>query len=889
MKRGTRITLLTLAVLLAVGIASGGGLNAVLSRIASRRVNKVLSSLPDCEASCGKIQVGAFTGTVQIEDVRFVYHSDTVQGKKVPGSEIYIDRVKVGRVFLFKLLDKEALIHSVSIIRPRVELWMDEDQPALSFPHFEIDSAVLKMMHPLKRAELMNLHLEDASFALHSTRTPLDVKVNECSLSMHDLTYDSSFHFCDTLYKFSAASTALCLPDGLTRINAKDINLEALGTLSIGAAHYTNRTAKRREANAPGADIRIARMEVGPLSHSLLLDKQAVIEAVKIYNPRVELWMDEAQPALCFQPKPVNRTKKSMHRKQQIIEHLKAKELTNPFTRAELKKLVVKNASFALHSTATPLDVSAESCSFLFNHLAYASGFTCDSLFQFSLAKVAAVLQDGRTRIETQDIVHQDNQGLSIGATRFSYPPADGSIGKAPGTDIQVEQIHIGPLSYAMLLEKQALMGTVRVVNPRVELWMDESRPELSFPKFEKKNKRKNKKIEVASLLELAELECLQVENASLALHSVKTKLDVAVDSCSLELHQIIYDHSFCLSDSLYRFALGHADILLPDGSMRIETNAIRTENGGPLTVGSTRIAHTMGRMELGNIVQEPTTWIDMSMQRLVTSPLNPIRKIMAKDYTLDHAEAVFTEMDILRDLRYQPKHPFIMVQEAFRDIKTPFLVRRVDADLKHINIDLTSTDINCGNVQFSNVSATAENITNYRNEAVRINGLCPVGKGSVQIGINFLANSLCEFETRMHAESVDASFLNSLIRPLVGMTCALSIDTLDTRYRGNIYKASGTFRMLYHGLKAKVHKEDDIPYKIVTRHAGIITAASNTLIPKSNPLTPHGKPKAYTIEWKRNEWKPTELYIFGPCIDGIKKTLLPGLFIKDRTKIMEW
>lgn len=707
MKRGTRITLLTLAVLLAVGIASGGGLNAVLSRIASRRVNKVLSSLPDCEASCGKIQVGAFTGTVQIEDVRFVYHSDTVQGKKVPGSEIYIDRVKVGRVFLFKLLDKEALIHSVSIIRPRVELWMDEDQPALSFPHFEIDSAVLKMMHPLKRAELMNLHLEDASFALHSTRTPLDV--------------------------------------------------------------------------------------------------------------------------------------------------------------------------------------SAESCSFLFNHLAYASGFTCDSLFQFSLAKVAAVLQDGRTRIETQDIVHQDKQGLSIGATRFSYPPADGSIGKAPGTDIQVEQIHIGPLSYAMLLEKQALMGTVRVVNPRVELWMDESRPELSFPKFEKKNKRKNKKIEVASLLELAELECLQVENASLALHSVKTKLDVAVDSCSLELHQIIYDHSFCLSDSLYRFALGHADILLPDGSMRIETNAIRTENGGPLTVGATRIAHTMGRMELGNIVQEPTTWIDMSMQRLVTSPLNPIRKIMAKDYTLDHAEAVFTEMDILRDLRYQPKHPFIMVQEAFRDIKTPFLIRRVDADLKHINIDLTSTDINCGNVQFSNVSATAENITNYRNEAVRINGLCPVGKGSVQIGINFLANSLCEFETRMHAESVDASFLNSLIRPLVGMTCALSIDTLDTRYRGNIYKASGTFRMLYHGLKAKVHKEDDIPYKIVTRHAGIITAASNTLIPKSNPLTPHGKPKAYTIEWKRNEWKPTELYIFGPCIDGIKKTLLPGLFIKDRTKIMEW
>ena len=871
MKRGTRITLLTLAIVLGVGIATEGGLNAVLSHIASRRVNKALASIPNCEASCGKIQVGAFTGTLQVEDLRFIYHSDsTGRNPKAPGSEIFIDRVKVGRVFLFKLFDNEALIHSVSVIRPRVELWLDEKQPALSFPQFEIDSALLKMMHPLKRAELMNLHLEDLSFALHSSRTPLDVKVKECSLSMHDLTYDSSFHFCDTLYKFSVASTSLRLPDGRTRISANDIQLQALGTLSVGAAHYTNRTAKQ-QANEPGADIRVSRMEVGPLSHSLLLDQQAVIEAVKIYNPRVELWLDEAQPALSFAPKPVSHHK-----------------LSNPFTRAELKELLVKNASLAVHSTTSPLDVAADGCSFTFNHLVYTSAFTCDSLFRFSLAKAAVLLPDGRTRIETNDIVHQDQQGLSIGLTRFSFPPAEGALGRAPSTDIQAEQIQIGPLNYAMLLERQALMGTVCVVRPHGEMWMDENHPERSFPAFEKKPKSKAKQ-KAASLLELAELAHLQVEDASFALHSTSSKLDLLVDSCSLALHDIIYDHSICINDSVYRFALGHADVMLPDGNMRIETRAIASENGGPLTIGPTRIAHTMGRMDLGKLVQEPTTWIDMQMLSLTTSPLNPIRKILAKDYTLDRASVVFSEMDILRDLRFPPKHPFIMVQEAFRDIKTPFLIRRVDADLKHINIDLTSTDINCGNVQFSNVSAVAENITNFKNETVRIKGLCPVGNGSVQINMNFLANSLCEFETYMHAETVDASFLNSLIRPLVGMTCELYIDTLDTRYRGNIYKAAGTFRMLYHGLKAKVHKEDDIPYKIVTRHAGAITGAANTLIPKSNPLTPRSQAKAYNIEWKRNEWKPTELYIFGPCIDGIKKTLLPGLFIKDRTKIMEW
>ena len=438
-----------------------------------------------------------------------------------------------------------------------------------------------------------------------------------------------------------------------------------------------------------------------------------------------------------------------------------------------------------------------------------------------------------------------------------------------------------------MLLERQVLMGTMRVANPRVEIWLDEDHPELSFPKFEKKEK--NKKQKVAALVELAELGHLYIDNASLALHSVKTQLDVAVDSCSMEMHQLAYDHSFCFSDSLYRFALGHAAVTLPDGMLRIETNAIENTNGGPLTIGATRVAHTMGRMELGKIVEEPTTWIDMQMESLHTSPLNPIRKIMAKDYTLDHADVVVDKIDLVRDLRFPPKKAFIMVQEAFKDIKTPFMIHRVDAILKHLNVDLTSTDINCGNVQFNNMRATVDNITNYRNEAVKMKGICAVGAGKMQIEMNFFANSLCEFETRLHAEQVDASFLNSLVRPLVGITCALYIDTLDTRYRGNKYKASGNFRMLYHGLKVRVHKEDDIPYKIVTRHAGAINVASYMLLPKSNPLTPHTKAKAYTVDWQRNEWKPTELYLFGPCIDGIKKTLLPGLFIKDRTKIMEW
>ena len=90
---------------------------------------------------------------------------------------------------------------------------------------------------------------------------------------------------------------------------------------------------------------------------------------------------------------------------------------------------------------------------------------------------------------------------------------------------------------------------------------------------------------------------------------------------------------------------------------------------------------------------------------------------------------------------------------------------------------------------------------------------------------------------------------------------------------------------MLYHGLNIQVNKEDDVPYKIVTRNARTITTLANTLLTKSNPSSVDRHPREYKVEWTRNEWKPFPAYLFGPCIDGTKKTLLPGLNVHMQTK----
>lgn len=87
------------------------------------------------------------------------------------------------------------------------------------------------------------------------------------------------------------------------------------------------------------------------------------------------------------------------------------------------------------------------------------------------------------------------------------------------------------------------------------------------------------------------------------------------------------------------------------------------------------------------------------------------------------------------------------------------------------------------------------------------------------------------------------------------------------------------------HDFSMKVNKGDDIPFEIITKHAGVITRVGNALVPHSNPPTKHSKPRGYQVSWIRNENKDVELYLFGPIIDGIKKNFLPGLYVHLRTK----
>lgn len=845
-----------------------GSLSGMLSRFATREVNKLLHMLPDVEASCGTIHVGLVSGTASVDDVRFSYRGEPAgPNAKAPGSEIYVERIEFGRLFYSLLLDKQMIVHSFNVIRPRVELWMDEEHPKLCFPDIQKDTS-LHLDFPFKRAELLNLSVEEASLALHSIRTSLDVVADNCSLSAHNLAYaDSTFTFNDSVYSFALASAAFRLPDGNTRIQTNHVAFQNKGKLTIGASRMTYCAGKKQEPGVAGSDIRIDRIEIGPVSHEMLFKRQILIQSVAVRHPRMELWMDEKNPELSF---------------PQTTAKEKREPLTLPFERAEIKKLHILNAALAMHSTRTKLDVAADSCSFHMQRLVYDSRFHCDTVLNYAFGHASVRFPDGAMQLDTRGITRVDQDGLTIGATRlFTTKPNPG--GSVPGSDIRVESVHIAPISIALLAQKEALLRSISINNPHAEIWLDEHDPELSFPSF----KRKPKEKPFHFPLDLATIQHVKVNNASFAMHCVHNRLDVIANDVSAAVNDIMYaeDECFSYNDSVYQFSLRFAGVTMPDGLMRMEVNGIKHVNQGPLFIGKTHIGHVVKPKELGELLNEPVTWMNMDIDSVSTSPFNPFRKAKAKDWSLARIHAVVGNMDVFRDERFKPKRPSPMPQEGLMSIPAIFRIDRADAHVRHMNVDLSNTDINNGHLELNRLNATVTNITNRRGQTMYAKGNGPLGKGKANIAFSMTMNDEQSFTMDIRATQFNANMLNSFVRPLVGISFDVPIDTVETRYSGDRIKAAGTFKLLYHGLEVQAHKEDDVPYKIVTQNAKAITHIGNTLLPKSNPKKPGTAPREYNVQWKRDPWKLVELYLFGPCIDGAVKTFLPGLFLTHQVK----
>ena len=456
----------------------------------------------------------------------------------------------------------------------------------------------------------------------------------------------------------------------------------------------------------------------------------------------------------------------------------------------------------------------------------------------------------------------------------------------APGLAIRIPKLSVWNISYRQLIRHQSIaIRKITIDEPEVLVFLDEKNPQSILPMLPKD-----------TTMEHAQEWLQQVGVKEIALHDLKAELQsissplfVSAENLSVtakDLQYNIADSTFAYNDSVYAFSLGACRLHTPDGLFAMELHDLFTADQQALQLGYTHFYNTITSKQLADKMQEPTTWIDMELNSVSTSPINPIRKALSQDFTLEALHADVRRMHVCRDQRYAPKVPFMTPQAFLKQIPVRFLVHEVEAKVDQVDVYYSSTDVNCGEIHAGKARAHLSNVTN-KPGATWYNSLkAPFGKeGQVEATYNIIMDKAETFELEMKASHIEAHDINTFLRPLVGMTCECHIDQLDTRYKGDRIQAEGEFCMQYHGLNVTVHKEDDIPYKIVTKHARTFNQLVNTLIPKSNPTAVDPAPRRYHVSWKNDVWKPYPLYIFGPVIDGVVETMLPGLFVHKQVR----
>ena len=456
---------------------------------------------------------------------------------------------------------------------------------------------------------------------------------------------------------------------------------------------------------------------------------------------------------------------------------------------------------------------------------------------------------------------------------------------RQPGLAMHVPTLTVLNINYLELIKRHHLdIWKVMIDEPQLLVYLDEENPEALMPTFPVDTTLQHAGI----WLDSVNVRHIEVNKFTARLHSTRTPLTLSVDSLSVECHGMSYDFIdsvFAYNDSVYEVEAVAFAAQLPDGISEIEIHNFQTSDQEELQMGYTRYRNTVSIKQLADKRKEPTTWLDLELNNLSTSALNPIRKAFAEDYTIDALHVDVKRMHVCRDARHKPKEPFLPPQDYLRKMPITFCVNKVEALVHKIDVEFASTNVNCGQMHIQNMRTDLSNVTNKRGATWNCRAKAPFGEGRIDASFKMNLNKEATFDIKLKAQNIETHDINSFLRPLVGMTCDCHIDQLDAAYKGDRAIAKGEFCLQYHGLKVKVYKEDDIPYKVVTKNADTFTTLANTLIPKSNPTSVDPAPRRYNVEWKRDEWSPYPLYLFGPCIDGVVKTMLPGLFVHKQAK----
>lgn len=377
----------------------------------------------------------------------------------------------------------------------------------------------------------------------------------------------------------------------------------------------------------------------------------------------------------------------------------------------------------------------------------------------------------------------------------------------------------------------------------------------------------------------------IKVKDGSLRLSDAKSKLDVSLDDLRLVANDLGYDiqkGEFTYNDSLYQFSLEDLSFTTPDGLMHIDLKSLDTKDAKEVTLTNLHCFNTVEKLQLADIKGKvPSTWIDVTLKKIQTSPVNIIRQAMNKEISIDRVSVEGSKGLAFRDVRYPPKYPSGMPQEAMLKMPIPLRIKKVNMSMPEFDVELSTLNINRGLLVVKNVSGTLTNVTNKKGEKLHAKvhaALSHGGEGNVNLMLKMDKASHFEFEAKF--KDVQGESFNQFLHPLFGAEAYFTIDSLTTHYTGDNKRADGDFCMVYKDIQVHIIKED-APYNLIAKNAETINILAPAVLQRHNPRIIGQKPQSYAVSKERDVLEEFPIYLIGPMLDGVLKTLLPGFIVR--------
>lgn len=464
--------------------------------------------------------------------------------------------------------------------------------------------------------------------------------------------------------------------------------------------------------------------------------------------------------------------------------------------------------------------------------------------------------------------------------------------------------------------KREATASALRVIRPQYFGWIDESSEntnkehrtgddEVADDPHNLAKQRKALNV-LKGFFDGVALNRFSIENGTAEFSSLVSDLSVCAEGLDLSFNDIAYEISdkvydieqvpgLKFNDASYSIRLRHADVLIPDSTMRMDVNNFRHENCGPIALGRTSMWHTIDKWELAHRNGDiPTTWFSMVLDTFRTSFVHPMN--IFKDFQkagrveLDSVTAVVDTLNIFRDMRYKPKEPYSMPHKLMMSVDSSlasmFTLSMVNANVNRMNVYMAMTDTCTPYLAIDDIWGRVKDISLAKGGTINIIGGGRIGNCKAMVEANLGLRSEYPWDIKLNVSKMDLSALNSLTFPIAGLNMGGMVQELRAEYGGDSVKASGVMMMKYNGLTAVFSKESPSPYKFIGKNYRFLNSCARTLITHNNPAKGRKKVRAYKVSWKNDKWNPAALFMIGPVIKGAIETILPGIFIHNKVNI---